>query len=627
MSTILCGPIVRRTSTKAVYIWIATEGDEQLGGAIRVRGDNRVISIDGGTKKVQLGQKLVVHLVCIKPENDGLFDTDTILHYDIYRTLADGRQESLLEGDQEIRYPGEAYPGFIIPEKLKNVLHGSCRKPHAGAVKKAWGTTDQLTVGDDLLVDSFNNPVADRPSTLFMTGDQIYADDVSGPLLAHLTKLGRRITGWDEEMPRRRPPVWTNGLKTADDHKPAAKMRLYGRSYELRADWTGITSASKRNHLMSFGEYAAMYLSVWGGPGARVSLPNWQAVQSRVSSTISANHYNKERKLTEAFCKTVGKVRRLLANISVYMIFDDHEVTDDWNINPVWEGAVNRSPRARRVLSNSLAAYWAFQGWGNHPDQFDDAFIQVLQTHLNSRQYESDQADKYDALLWQKKVDRWAYVTPTDPVVVALDTRTCREQGRRANSQAKLMNQAALDWLKAELDRAVSADGKHVCLISAAPVLGLKAVEDLQGFLFVIGGSVAALDMESWNVGLDDLKTTIAATSKQPGSITVLSGDVHYSFMREGEFEHHSGHKIPVFQMTSSPFHNKGMPMTFSDRDRLVQKGGFVVSEEQVLGRSIVISGINNLALARFDDDGKIIEQQLTTTLADNRKHYLSYRA
>ena len=31
-----------------------------------------------------------------------------------------------------------------------------------------------------------------------------------------------------------------------------------------------------------------------------------------------------------------AKVRRALANVPTYMIFDDHDVTDDWNLNPEW---------------------------------------------------------------------------------------------------------------------------------------------------------------------------------------------------------------------------------------------------------------------------------------------------
>ncbi|GAV20445.1 PhoD-like phosphatase [Mariprofundus micogutta] len=624
MSPILCGPIVRRTTTTAVYIWLATQQDEELSGEIRLRGHNEVISINQGSKKIQLGKNLFIHLVHLSPAAAG-FPTDSILHYDILHKLPDNQKLSLLGDDQEIKYPGEPYPGFIIPGKLAQVLHGSCRKPQSNPVKKAWGNLDQLSSADDLLAESFQNP-EERPSTLLMTGDQIYADDVSGPMLDHLIKLGNHITGWNEVMPRRRPPVW-HGYNTPDDHNCAAEMPLYGRRPQLSKEFTGITSLRTRNHLMTFGEYAAMYLTVWGGPGAKTSFAPWSAVKTRASATASANSYAKEREQNEIFCQTLSKVRRLLANISVYMIFDDHEITDDWNINPAWEQKIHESPRARRVVSNGLAAYWAFQGWGNNPDRFDAQFMGTLAQHLDTQDYQGGKADAFDTLLWQKEADRWAYVIPTNPTIIVLDTRTSRQQGKRASSPAELMNQSALNWLKTELENAVDMNRKHVCLISATPVFGLKAIENLQQIAYVIGGSAAAVDLESWNEGLDELEAAITSVSKLPASIAILSGDVHYSFMRKSAFKSASGDNITVYQMTSSPFHNQAVPkLQFCHRDVLVQNGDFVVSEEKSLGKAAVITSINNLAQVNFDEHGQVTGQKLITTLPDGQKKYTTYK-
>ncbi len=64
------------------------------------------------------------------------------------------------------------------------------------------GSSDQLSVGDDLLVALFNRPPDERPAALFMTGDQIYADDVAGQMLEHLIRLANELTGFGEIMPR-----------------------------------------------------------------------------------------------------------------------------------------------------------------------------------------------------------------------------------------------------------------------------------------------------------------------------------------------------------------------------------------------------------------------------------------
>ena len=36
------------------------------------------------------------------------------------------------------------------------------------------------------------------------------------------------------------------------------------------------------------------------------------------------------------FRKNLPKVQRALANVPTYMILDDHDVTDDYFLNPVW---------------------------------------------------------------------------------------------------------------------------------------------------------------------------------------------------------------------------------------------------------------------------------------------------
>jgi hypothetical protein len=46
---------------------------------------------------------------------------------------------------------------------------------------------------------------------------------------------------------------------------------------------------------------------------------------------------------------------------------------------------VHESPRARRVVANALAAYWALQGWGNNPDTFGRSFIETIENRLDDR--------------------------------------------------------------------------------------------------------------------------------------------------------------------------------------------------------------------------------------------------
>src|SRR6266545_3561278 len=73
------------------------------------------------------------------------------------------------------------------------------------------------------------------------------------------------------------------------------------------------------------------------------------------------------------FLDGLPRVRRALANVSTLMIFDDHEVSDDWNINLRWIRGMRDGPLGRGVVRNALAAYALFQGWGNDPRAFAQA--------------------------------------------------------------------------------------------------------------------------------------------------------------------------------------------------------------------------------------------------------------
>ncbi|MCF6204490.1 MAG: hypothetical protein L3J59_12630 [Methylococcaceae bacterium] len=62
-------------------------------------------------------------------------------------------------------------PGFFIPSQIKYLLQGSCRKSRGSS-------TDMLGIGDDKLEETLDG-ISKRSALLLLTGDQIYADDVT----------------------------------------------------------------------------------------------------------------------------------------------------------------------------------------------------------------------------------------------------------------------------------------------------------------------------------------------------------------------------------------------------------------------------------------------------------------
>ena len=170
------------------------------------------------------------------------------------------------------------------------------------------------------------------------------------------------------------------------------------------------TTVDHRSHLMSFGEYMAMYLFVWSDVLWPTSIPDFNdlavALQGRKSElaalpTLVADIVEQRTNVVQ-FHSKVKKVRRALANVPTAMIFDDHEITDDWNMTRDFCDNVYGSDRGFRIIQNGLAAYALCQHWGNAPEQFENnpvpasanpAGVELLRLFDTSAKY-TDIADR-----------------------------------------------------------------------------------------------------------------------------------------------------------------------------------------------------------------------------------------
>src|SRR4029078_3677824 len=110
--------------------------------------------------------------------------------------------------------------------------------------------------------------------------------------------------------------------------------------------------------------------------------PFWQSETDQVKREKKRKKAEEERQEKEAlrpsalrtcfaitadFNKSLPKVQRVLANVPTYMMLDDHDVTDDYFLNPIWRRRVLGSRLGRALLGNAMIAYALFQDWGNDP--------------------------------------------------------------------------------------------------------------------------------------------------------------------------------------------------------------------------------------------------------------------
>ena len=551
---ILAGPILRRCDSDRVIVWLATSHPFQVTGHVHVASTTQQGQRlgEGQARTIPLGARLHIALVTIPPLDDGAFPIGQLLDYDL--ELAPTNDKGRVTGDalplSAFEPPGDtttlAYPPygrptfFLADERPLNLLHGSCRKPHGDG-------DDALAVADLLLADDPRDLDA-RPAALFLTGDQIYADNVDDTLAQAATDLGEILLGFAEPLPA---PWGGTTLPPLRSLRPGSRGLLVATIFTPDDPLT--TRSSARNQLLGFGEFAAMYLLAW-------------------NPAIWPDEMRAARSLAECY-RVLPQVRRALANIPVYMVMDDHEVTDDWNLNRAWEERVGGNPLGRRVVTNAMAAYWAFQGWGNDPDRFPNDFARPLVGYVASQGID---AAGYEHAFYPANPDPddadggakpsiWQYSALTSPPVTVLDCRTRRGFNPRSHKDpARLLGGSAVRQL-AELLAASDLANEPVILVAPTPVLGIPGMESVQENpatqtameVFVGQSGAAASDLESWHAsrpGLYRLLFTIHDAGAR--TCVILSGDLHYGFATTALF--HSARGLTVFtQLTFSALKNR----------------------------------------------------------------------
>ncbi len=544
LQDILAGPILRRLTKDQLVIWLVTSRPLEISLSLFHHKDGLCFFsgniADFSPKPVQIGQRAHVYLIDYIPQTP--LPTDELLEYDL--TIHSPRgNKTLTDCIPGLVYDGQKRPLFIIKPQLDHVLHGSCRKPH-------YPSKDALLRIDEELADTIEQEDK-RPALLIMGGDQIYADDVAGPMLVAIHQVSQVLGLFPEKL--------TGATVSDSDELLHSKYCYYYRedllphnkeTKTLRDRFFGgvrkpiFTAATAHNHLVTLSEVIAMYLLIWS--------PELWAYVDLEQADIPDNHidlYRSERVEIEAFAAGLKGVQRLLAHLPTYMIFDDHDVTDDWNLTRGWEEVAYENPFSRRIIGNALVGYFLFQGWGNNPQSFNDEFLEHVHTC-----FRQPGGEKQDALIsYLLKFHNWHYTLPTSPKMVVLDTRTNRWWSESSLSKPSgLMDWEELSDMQQELMNQPS-----VLLVSPAPIFGVKLIEVIQRIITFCGHPLL-VDAENWmaHPGSANIILNIFRHRKTPKNFVILSGDVHYSFAYDIKLKYR--HNSPnIWQITCSGFKNE----------------------------------------------------------------------
>ncbi len=558
---VLAGPILRRTEKNSVTVWVALKESKDVTLKVFSRGGSLILEGTGFT--TSLSSKIHVVAVTADISVSGTeLGSGSIYLYDLefgsssVNLSTSGVLSSGAGGIDKITYGSDPLPSFSLPAEDINdlkIMHGSCRKPHGEnfdsmiAVSQAIGFAYS---GDN---EAYAN---NRPQQLFLTGDQIYSDDVADSLLYMIRDASDSLFQWKEKL--------TPTLSNSDSRlKPGKRSSLIRSNGFSKVD--GEENYSK-SHLMHFSDYVLMYIFCWSlelWPSSESSIPDYAIV----GNDGDEDTFNKELKHLKLFYRSIDDVRRSLANIPTYMMFDDHEITDDWYISRNWSYNVLNHQLGIRIISNGLMAYSVFQGWGNEPSFYEgyepgkellDALDQNDATHNFDTIFSGSQTywQKFRSLLGvptQNSVNtnkRLIPVAGSIPYhfsldcdyyqVIALDLRTMRWFNDSSGfAYPQLISEQGLFQLD-QLD----ANKEFVLLISGTPIFGNPPIEKKQRQR---SSELDRLedDCEAWGLrkrGVEGLLSKLAQSSPKvgfgsfKGRIIVLSGDVHQAFVNRCEF-------------------------------------------------------------------------------------------
>jgi hypothetical protein len=266
--------------------------------------------------------------------------------------------------------------------------------------------------------------------------------------------------------------------------------------------------------------------------------------------------------------------RWLLSTLPSLMIFDDHDVRDDWNTSYSWRQEMEALDWWADRIVSGLASYWVYQHLGNlSPEQrAEEKLWQRVVQHEGED--EVDLTEDLRALAAQANEDpesySWSYAREFGDVrLVVVDSRSARVL---TPDRRHLLDDTETEWL----DRQMRGDVRQLLVATSLPFLLPPGLHYLEAFSEAMvnrawGRRAAywgeklrrAVDLEHWaafqeafhQVARMAVEVADGRRGSPPESVTFLSGDVHHSYLAEVRREQRGGGSR-IVQAVCSPIRN-----------------------------------------------------------------------
>lgn len=428
---------------------------------------------------------------------------------------------SITKNNQNVCFVGRTLPSFVVQSDRQplNLAFVSCRKPH-------FDGEDAISA----ILSRYGRP-AERPHAIVLGGDQIYADDVNvhTSLLLHISVAGKLNT---------KDPVTFVASKIS-------REQFFEDFSDRRNLLKDFTSGMMDYQLISWPEFVGMYLIAWS-PNLLASLTDDELPREKDYKILCANSSDrfKSGELKEFVQKLIADAKiyaLLMANTPIYMVGDDHEITDDWgidgnwidrNISPdkVWRAPdfPNRpNPNSVDVIRHGMASYFLFQIWGNDPENNQD-MVEIFRDVSLLADYGKTETLKVAREIDQALADftsggGFCCSIQTNPVVVIIDTRMDRgpvsaSSIRRENRDINLFGDTTKEKLKSLIQ---NSNGHEVVVCSPVPIFNIHLLRGLQERFN------RTFDFDEWSANPIDLLRLMSVAKRK--KLYYLSGDVHFS--------------------------------------------------------------------------------------------------
>jgi hypothetical protein len=329
---------------------------------------------------------------------------------------------------------------------------------------------------------------------------------------------------------------------------------------------------------------------------------------------------------------TEPSIRWILSTLPTSMIFDDHDIRDDWNTSDSWRLEMKATDWWAERIVGGLMSYWIYQHLGN----LSPADLAANETYRAVREATDGElilrpfAVHADAEADGAKGTLWSYRRNLGGVrLVVIDSRCGRILADGARS---MISDAEFGWIEGQVE---DGDYDHLVIATSLPWLLPRALHEVEswdevltkpGRPRVIAGFGEWLrrgaDLEHWPAfrrSFDRLTRMFGRIGRgehgaqPPATICVLSGDVHHAYVAIAHYPEPTTSRI--YQVTCSPIHN-----TIPRAMKLVFHFGWSKTFEVVMKAIGRLSGVPSLPIHWTHPSGPHFGNQLALMLFDGRQ-------